>query len=386
MTLSTALTPKLCGLIDRTYASIDNSDQWHEFLALLVGVFPGIAASLAMRPRDNENNPIVLHLGYPDGAVEKYISDHLETSPWNDFERLSPVGVPYVVDDAVPLSSIKHTAFYKDWCVPYGLGAGFGVKLFDDAAGYGSLFIDCSPALAAQIKDDAILVLSIVAPHMRRAVELRSLLKTTAQHAVQDVLKTCTGAAFIVDADCAILESNPAAAQLILDKEILKIAPNGRLAFRNSEENQALNKMLRDPALQEHEKNTKRRWLMPITLDRCTNKSVLEIEPLQSLSSGICDHLPFAAQTQKRCFLLSLRSQTTIRLPKADEVQSALGLSELEALAITNLIQGQSIEAQAAARNVKADAIRWHFRNIYQKLGCSNQVELTCLVMSLVGA
>ena len=48
-----------------------------------------------------------------------------------------------------------------------------------------------------------------------------------------------------------------------------------------------------------------------------------------------------------------------------------------------SLVNGDSIEKQAQDRGLSIDGVRWHFKNIYQRTGCSSQAELVRLVVSL---
>lgn len=377
------LPPRLLELVELTYAAVEVPDNWKALLRRLVAMFPGTCVSLFVRARNKWDEVMGLEEGYPFGAIDSYLANFDANGPWNVIEIRSTVGVAYACEDFVPFAELQTTDFYRDWCVPYGLGAGFGVKLFDDADSFGSLLVDCSPALAPLIDRDIRQTLSVLAPHVRQALRLATALKRFRQAALTDLVTSKTTAALIVDADLTVSAAN-AAAERMRDLGWLKWQALGSaLALRSAGDTERLRAQLRTPSMVASHVEPAR-WLLPLVDETLEDLAVLDVTPLQSViyrdgaEGGILDPV------RRSSFLVRLRLRSDLPLPLAEDLESTLGLSDLESQAVVALIGGQSIEQQAVARGVTTDAIRWHFRNIYQKLGCKSQIELARIVLGLL--
>ena len=76
------------------------------------------------------------------------------------------------------------------------------------------------------------------------------------------------------------------------------------------------------------------------------------------------------------------------RLPLADRklVREVLGLTPIEAKVATWLAQGRRVRDIAAITGRSENTIRWHIRQIFQKLGIRRQTDLVRMVLSLADA
>ena len=78
-----------------------------------------------------------------------------------------------------------------------------------------------------------------------------------------------------------------------------------------------------------------------------------------------------------------MRVRGLLGVPSTEHIRVGLGLTPKQAEAVWSLVNGESIEKQAQDRGLSVDGVRWHFKNIYQRTGCSSQAELVRLVVSL---
>jgi DNA-binding CsgD family transcriptional regulator len=119
-----------------------------------------------------------------------------------------------------------------------------------------------------------------------------------------------------------------------------------------------------------------------------TGPNVLEIEPLERRgdSKGRREAGLFAAASGPHLFVMTMRIRSLLRGPSIEHIKAGLGLTPKQAEAVWSLVNGESIEKQAQDRGLSIDGVRWHFKNIYQRTGCSTQAELVRLVISLFGS
>ena len=120
-----------------------------------------------------------------------------------------------------------------------------------------------------------------------------------------------------------------------------------------------------------------------------TGPNILEIEPLerrQAPSAGLDRGADlFGARAKQDAFVMTMRVRSLMRGPSVDHIRVGFGLTPKQAEAVWSLVNGDSIEKQARDRGLSIDGVRWHFKNIYQRTGCSSQAELVRLVVSLFG-
>jgi DNA-binding CsgD family transcriptional regulator len=66
-----------------------------------------------------------------------------------------------------------------------------------------------------------------------------------------------------------------------------------------------------------------------------------------------------------------------------DRLGAWFGLSPAEAMLVSALAVGEDLADYAASRNVTANAIRFHLKNIYRKTGVTTRAQLVARVRDL---
>lgn len=109
--------------------------------------------------------------------------------------------------------------------------------------------------------------------------------------------------------------------------------------------------------------------------------NVLEIHRLTSQAAP--DEQTDSACEAGHTAMVTIRCRHLLLLPTPQEIQDALGVSPMEAVAVRGLVDGLTAEEQAARRDVSAETVRWHIKNVYVRLQCAGRAELAQLVLGL---
>ena len=161
-------------LISTIYeAAIDNA-VWHRVADGLAAEFPWAGVSFVFR-RPAMAHDLYVHAGYAPGAIEDFSANYAALCPWNDLQRDCKVGIPFATEDTLSQSAISGSRFFKDWLIPNGYGAGFGLKISDIPDCHASLVLHGTLADARTHRGDVLNLLTQLGPHLRRSVDVSRL-------------------------------------------------------------------------------------------------------------------------------------------------------------------------------------------------------------------
>jgi DNA-binding CsgD family transcriptional regulator len=377
------LPAALNALVATFYATVTDRRGWQRLVEDTAAASPGYGVILRIR-RGGPGVDQLLHAGYAPGAIEDFVANHASLCPWNDIERDSQVGAAYATEDVMPLESISYSRFYRNWIVPNGLGAGFGVKICDYPDCSASLTLDCPPERGKTGKSATLSFLHEIAPHLQRVVEISRHLEETRVEGLCAGVTRSSDATAVLDDNGVVVTMNDAMEGLV-SQGFCSLSSGRRLRLHRSEDTARLMSIVQDatgngPSLS---------WPQYIAFDvpRESGPNVLGIEPLGVLGAKSATNAvtPFMGQAARPYFAVTLRVRSRMRGPSVEDIRIGLGLTPKQAEAVWSLVHGESIDKQAQDRGLSVDGVRWHFKNIYQRTGCSNQAELVRLVVSLFG-
>lgn len=126
---------------------------------------------------------------------------------------------------------------------------------------------------------------------------------------------------------------------------------------------------------------------MSVDIPNESGPNILEIDalPPDNATDARETTKPFGVGDIRTYYVATLRLRSRMGSPSVDHIRTGLGLTPKQAEAVWSLINGETIDKQAHDRGLSVDGVRWHFKNIYQRTGCSSQAELVRLVVSLFG-
>lgn len=166
------------------------------------------------------------------------------TNPVVKASLSTPVGVPILDWMAVPKRDLMQTPIYQEWGRRNGVHAMANVVLLREATQFANFNLIRSPALGDFEQHD-LKWLDLMAPHLRRAVEMNRLLAKLdrdryAAYAALEHLKT---AVLLLGADGYVVHMNAAAVAMVNAKDGLELSHN-RLHAAKPDADRALARMM----------------------------------------------------------------------------------------------------------------------------------------------
>lgn len=366
-------------LVTEVYSAVTDQGAWLRLVEATASE-TGCGVSIAFR-KDRLPPVIFAHAGYPAGAVEDFVARHAVLCPWNDILSETRLLEPFVIEDAMPLASITYSRFYREWVVPNDLGGGVGVRIYENGDASSYLLMHCSAARAESEKTALLALLRTLAPHMRRSLELARRVHGAWDTGARAGAVRAAHATVVLESNMTALSMNAAMERLIAEG-LCGLSASRRLRLHRPDDTAQLTAVIQEAA--KGRRTLPWPHVMAIQLPGQAGPNVLELEPMDVGGEG-APTLPgiLATAGQPPAFIVTLRARSMLRGPSVEQIRVGLGLTPKQAHAVWSLVNGEGIERQAIERGLSVDGVRWHFKNIYQRTGCSNQAELVRLVMSV---
>lgn len=386
-------------LVEQIYAAAQDPERWQDFVSGFADSIPGISAALMVRSASAESGLYIVHAKYPEGAIPEYLRNHSDTSPWISILRTVETGVPFATEDLVPLASIMDTPFYKNLLKPYAIGGGFGVKLWDRTDGRAMFIATCEEAQLAAMKPLLCPVLGRLTPHLQRSLSLCWALRRERAQGLEDGLARQADAVFVLNDRGEAVFLNAAARSAVEQRVVRLLAGSRRFRLGSRKDDGVFDQLLKSALSQEQScersvpakavaaagtASVRQRRLMTFGAPGGNGPNLLEVLTLPASGSPKMSSI-FLDRQREPHVLVIVRRRGALVPPTIEDIKTIFGLSQREAEAALALVEGKSVEDIARARDVSADTVRWHLKNIYRRTDCNSQADLVRLVLSLVG-
>lgn len=329
-----------------------------------------------------------LSLPTSDGiAMQKLRSTSWDMSWFEKLERLLPsipgideywrvgVDVPWSQMDYFDEAQFQKTEFYQEWVRPQGLRDGMNIAYYDRKLLRGIFSLtttEGSPLIGAREKDFA----ARISPHIRRAVSINSMVDRSnlAMTLYRQVLDALSVAVMIVDGGGRLVYAN-ALADALLSKGDLLAFHNGHVRARRME------------GMADH--------LQLAIAKAAHGAGTLGI-------SGIGVPLTGPEGERASAYVLPLDgkdlrkemspghaaifvAQRKEQQPMAVEIlRTIFGLTPSEAKVAYAMARGEAPGAVAAAQGTTVNAVRYHLKNAYAKVGVNDKTALAARVTALI--
>jgi DNA-binding CsgD family transcriptional regulator len=291
---------------------------------------------------------------------------------------------PYATQALTPLAAITTSNFYKFWLQPNGLGARVGVKLCDYPDCRATLVLDLAPDIPADRQTALLTLLGVLAPHIQRSIEFARRLSLGREEAWRVGVIRNPEAMALLDGSANVYLSNQAMDRTVASG-LCSLSTGRKLRLHRADDTARLAAVLSEAS--KGRRSLSWPHIMAFEVPGQIGPNVLAVEALERLR----DHKDtqevslFGGAPLAPLYLVTMRIRSLLRGPSAEQIRVGLGLTPKQADAVWSLVHGESIEKQAQDRGLSVDGVRWHFKNIYQRTGCSTQAELVRLVISLFG-
>ena len=287
----------------------------------------------------------------------------------------SGVDVPWVQLEHADETEIEKTEFYQEWVRPQGLHDCMNILYYDREVLVGAITFTTfkgAALIGKREKDFA----ARIAPHVRRAVSINSMVDRSnlALTLYRKVLDALSVAVLIVDGNGRLVYAN-ALADVILSKGDFIAVQNGHVRARRGEG-------------------------MPDYLQPAIARAALGAESLGISGIGV----PLVGREGERAsaYVLPLDgndlrgdmsrghaaifiAQRAEQQPMAVEIlRTIFGLTPSEAKIAYAMALGEAPGTVAAAQGTTVNAVRYHLKNAYAKVGVNDKTALAARVTSLI--
>lgn len=366
-------------LIHGIYETALDDTPWTDLFPHLVESFSSYAGQL-FTPflRDSTQGGFGLSHGFPDDAVQRYLSEVADVDVWYHtlLRRYGvngrvPTGLVYNTNDLLPTSQLQRTRFFADYVRTLDIGESLGSIVGDGSSEQrpvpGLVVYRNPSAKPYEASDRARLVR--LQQHFTRAVEIRMRIRRAATEAVAQTLDTLTNAVVVLAGDGTVLLANAAADRLLTQRQHPQIR-FGRLRAEAAIHTTHLECALKDCA-------------------RCQMGAPesFVVRLAGEAGSGVIAHLlppPARWPVGPRAVAIAFLLVEGRGAPAAGELLKALyGLSPSEVALVMALSEGHTPESHSETRGVSMNTVRTQLKSVFHKTQVRRQADLMRLVHSI---
>lgn len=299
----------------------------------------------------------------------------LHKIPGIDAHWRGGVDVPWVQMEQLDEAAFQRSEFYQEWVLPQGLRDCMNILFYDRKVLVGNMTLTThkgSPLIGKRQKDLAARII----PHIRRAVSINSMVDRSnlALTLYRQVLDALSVAVLIVDGSGRMVYCNGLAEALLSKGDLL--------AFRNGQVRSRRTQAVPDHLLFAIAKATngaKGQGIsgigVPLTGPDGERASAYVL-PLDGT-----DVRGEIARGHAAIFVAQRKEQQ----PMAVEIlRTIFGLTPTEAKVAYAISQGEAPGVIAAAQGTTVNAVRYHLKNAYAKVGVNDKTALAARVSALI--
>lgn len=298
-----------------------------------------------------------------------------EAARYNPINPIMPLALVWPLDKAMVVSrdygldQLRATRYYREYLAPRGdLDAvAFAVAREGDLTGHWLIVCqdDRGPVTELEIAG-----LELIAPHLRRAVEISRVLgmQTMSADTYQAALGQLDSVVLILSGDRKISYANPKAKREIADGRVLQLR-DGRLHGATDSAEDVLRRAAKGAI---------------VGSAGGFEATIVDPDGQERLMFAVCLDGENQFARNARSVMLVLRSpREDTRNPIAIAAR-AFGLTNAQVQVLTFLAQGNAPEVIAGILGITDSTVRSHLKSLFGKTGTSRQAELVARALSLV--
>ncbi len=365
-----AFDHRLSGLVGRFYDAAADSALWAGMADDVVGSLDSTSAVLKLHGADDSIQLLESTENLRVSDCQQSWATHWHRQDlW--VERSASFGVSRVVTDHDLVSPIeqRRSGFYQEWLRALDIHHMVGAVFPGGDGALGVLGVH-RPERAGAYDDTDRQKVSILLPHLQRAIWLGQQLSITAAHraVAEEVLARIDAAVFAVDARCRIISLNAGGEALLHGASGLS-ASQGRLRLQDGLLDHRMVQIVRASVSTASGRPVPPGAAMVVPRDGRLPLTMI-MSPLRPLGFGV--------QTQPLALVI-------VRDPEAATLSTTalrelFGFTRSEAVIARDLASGISLDDVAERRGIGAATVRSHLKRILSKTGTHRQAEAVALI------
>lgn len=367
----------LLRVVGQIYDTAFTEDGWPNTLEAINRCIGADASALMYHdmPQHGSSAQMLSWAGFSPADMqdyaESYAAHDVRVKPFSKV----PVGGIYLDERDIAMVEVEKSLFYNDYMKPRGLKWATGANLFEDKVRWGILGIHRA-AGRGQYSDDNIHELSLLIPHLRRALQLHrqvTAAKTLAA-GLRLALDHFNTAAFLVDETCLVVEMNAAAEDMLRSNGSPLRICSRRLAAQVPHQTDRLRQAIGAvTGVFRHQQAITPPDIMRLsTTDYSATVSIMVVP--------VGPHAQFGQLSRPMALVFASSSVSNV-LPNDHFVAAIFGLSPTESMLAVHLASGRSLQDFADERRVSIETARTQLRTVFAKTGAHSQGQLIGIVL-----
>jgi DNA-binding CsgD family transcriptional regulator len=363
---------RLSEIIGSIYDCVLAPDKWPATLAVIGAEFGYATGMITVHDATNADMKLHIVVGADEAwldAMPHYGADVLQL--WGGPQKIPdfPLEEPIIQSQVTLPSGWHENAYFRDLCEPRGFHDCVMITLVRDARTAGVVAFG-RLAVQGEVCEDALNVLRLLAPHLRRAVVIGRLLEqeATAASTFSQILESVSAGIILVDEDCGLVHANKAGRAMLADGDPIHLR-NGRLSTTNAMTRAVLTDAVGQAARLEYA--LERRSIdIPARLAD-GSPTVLQVLPLRrrAIRNGM------EQRTAAAIFIAN--SADPPRL--ADVMGLLYRLTPAETRVFELIVEGKTPAEISDILGVSVATVKTHLGRVFEKTGCARQADLVAM-------
>lgn len=376
-----SLTPMLVAdLVGGIYEAALDPQLWRQFVDRIEAIYPDLTVMLFSHESHDPAADLSITVNYPEAALRDYAAYYFANSPYVDFVARNQIGLPTRSETIISDAELFATEHYNDFMRPHRIGRfGTGMVLEREPEGWASLSFGDQRDDPAR-REHQMLLLGLLAPHLRRAFKLRRTLIDAGSAAVapQAVFDGWTHAAFVLDRDGRVRTMNQRADALVARNDGVVLNRLGRLRSFDDRCSRALDEAIAACRALPDGIVRGDAGLTGTMLPRERGGS-----PLHAMLWPVVSASEFGLPTARGQMLLVIADPDETPRGAAAWIAQRFGLSPAEERLANAVIAGVPLNDAAEQLGIQLSTARTRLKTIQTKTGCHRQLDLVRLAMSV---
>lgn len=370
--------PALPEVVEAIYDSIADAGRWQQTLEAICRLSEGCLGMLAVV--DTVSNSARLSVACGDPAlIEPLTTDYGSQVPFFAALPKMEIDVPFTVDSIYELQGPDTRQVWLDsriareWVMPNRLDDFFWVALMKQPTRVGSLMI-VTDKDRRQITVEDLEAISLLAPHVRRAVTIGDMFEAERRVAeiFRSIVETLAHPVLIVSHDMHIIFANSTAEALLAENSAVS-SLRGQLSFSYPYANAAVRRAVELGMRDEFALGPAG---INVPLAKSSAPAVAHVMPLARRDIS-------ARMSQRAAAAIFIATAGTAPVPALEAIAALFGLTAAEKRVAGQIASGMNRRDIAVAGGVSEGTVKSQLGAIFDKTATSDQRALQLLIREL---
>jgi DNA-binding CsgD family transcriptional regulator len=351
-------------------AALDQS-LWVSVLEKCVSFVGGCGAALFFKDAAANGGGSYFQTGITPYFRKLYFDQYVMLDPSTTAHLYAELEQPVAIADCISYDEFLETRFYREWAQPQGL-VDFVSVVLEKSEKNVTMFGVFRHQRDGVADDETRWRISLLAPHIRRAVDIGKLIDLKHTEATSlDILDGLSAGIFLVSGDGFIIHANVAGNAILSEGNLLR-SVGGRLTVDDAQ----LGQTMRD-SFAAADAGDVTLGVKAITLPLMSQNGDRYVGHLLPLTSGKRRNAGIGNGAAAALFVRKAALET----PLASEViAKTFNLTPTELRVLLAIVEVGGVPDVAAALGIAATTVKSHLGRLFDKTGVTRQADLVKLV------